>query len=144
MLCDNGAGMNARGRTLLLATALLMAAWPGVAQTVIWTSGTFTYDGAGNIRATEADTYVYDELGRLRTGTADQERTGASHQQSYTYDLYGNRLTTSTAPAGCVGGCAPNVAVDSHNHLTDHGASYDASGNLKTFDSFGYEYDGIG
>ena len=29
-----------------------------------WCSGTYQYDGAGNVTAMGADTYVYDELGR--------------------------------------------------------------------------------
>src|SRR5437588_5452783 len=126
-------------RLLLCCVALVVMARPARAQPVIWTSGTFTYDGSGNTTSTGADAYTYDSLSRLPTATADRERTGALNQQSYTYDAYGNRLTTTTSGATCVGGCAPNVSVDGFNHLSDHGATYDEAGNLKTFSPFTYE-----
>ena len=115
-----------------------------MAQPVMWTSGNFTYDGSGNVTYTGADSYVYDALSRLTYATADRERTGALNTQTYGYDAFGNRKTVTTTGAPCVGGCGVNVQPNIYNHVTDHGASYDPAGNLLTFDSFHYEYDGSG
>ena len=89
MRCDRRDVMHV-WRHIGVMLVLLMAPLPLVAQPVIWTSGTFTYDGAGNITFAGTDAYVYDELGRLTSGTADFQRTGAFKQQSYTYDAFGN------------------------------------------------------
>jgi RHS repeat-associated protein len=139
--------------SVLIAIASAMA-WPAGAQPVIWTSGTFTYDGAGNITATGADTYSYDAVGRLVRGTADKERTGALNEQTYTYDAYGNRLTVTTSGAACVEACGlPSIAYYPTNHINGYGASYDEAGNLKRFNpsndgspgsTFTYRYDGTG
>src|SRR4051812_18143175 len=138
---------------ILIAALLSAIGWRAIAQPVIWSSGTITYDGAGNIIAAGADSYSYDASGRLLTATADKERTGITNQQSYSYDAYGNRLTVTTS-TGCVEGCGlANVVYDAKNRINGYGATYDSAGNLKTFNSsgngspsstFAYAYDGTG
>ncbi|MBV9068120.1 MAG: hypothetical protein JO093_12215 [Acidobacteria bacterium] len=112
-------------------------------------SGTYTYDGAGNITAIGADTFVYDSVQRLVSSVT------RGVQENYTYDAYGNR-TSATGAVNCLGqtNCAQTVTVDSNtNHLiTINGAAvtYDAAGNIKmiaaTSSSPGavYLYDGMG
>jgi len=111
-----------------------------------WTTGTITYDGAGNITAMGADTFLYDTAGRLVKGTADQQRSGGSNRQEYSYDANGNRLSMTRVGADCVGTC-PSVTVTvsaSTNRITDHAATYDAAGNMTALDGGTYTYDGAG
>jgi YD repeat-containing protein len=52
-------------------------------------SGTYTYDGAGNITAIGADTYLYDTAQRLvRSVTRGVE-------EDYSYDAFGNRMSAT-------------------------------------------------
>lgn len=107
-----------------------------------WDSSTYAYDGSGNVRSIGDDSFVYDGLSRLQSATVSGQAT------SYTYDLYGNRLTASgeasvkvnsetnrlctnsTAP-GCAGAVSPYP-------------SYDARGNLLTYSGDTYTYDEVG
>jgi RHS repeat-associated protein len=112
-------------------------------------SGTYTYDGSGNITAIGADTYVYDGTQRLVSSVT------RGVQENYTYDAYGNR-TSATGAVNCLGqtNCAQTVTVDSNtNHLTTiKGAAvtYDAAGNIKTIAASSgspgavYSYDALG
>ena len=112
-------------------------------------SGTYTYDGAGNITGIGADTYVYDSAQRLVSSVT------LGVQENYTYDAYGNR-TSATGAVNCLGqtNCAQTVTVDSNtNHLMAiNGAAvtYDAAGNIKTIAAISgspgavYSYDGMG
>jgi len=112
-------------------------------------SGTYAYDGAGNIIAIGADTYVYDGAQRLVSSVT------RGVQENYTYDAYGNR-TSATGAVNCLGqtNCAQAATVDSNtNHLTSiNGAAvtYDAAGNIKTVAATSnspgavYSYDALG
>src|SRR5258706_14803925 len=78
-------------------------------------SGTYLYDGSGNIKFIGSDSFVYDNLGRLKKAIVQ------GSQQSYTYDTFGNRILTTraTGSVGCVGGCeASSTAFPQNNHLT--------------------------
>jgi len=109
-------------------------------------SGTYTYDGAGNITAIGADTYAYDTAQRLvRSVTRGVE-------EDYTYDAFGNRKS-ATGAINCLGQttCAQPVTVDSTtNHLTTingGNVTYDAAGNIATISGSPgtvYTYDGSG
>src|SRR5437870_5716677 len=121
-----------------------------------WCSGTYLYDGIGNIKTIGADTYVYDEMGRLKNGTADVQRTGRMSRQNYDYDLSGNRTNVyrDGGSVDCLGGCelSPPLTVNaSTNHITNHTCDddvvrpcYDAAGNLIRIDSATYSYDAAG
>jgi RHS repeat-associated protein len=112
-------------------------------------SGTYTYDGSGNITAIGADTFVYDTAQRLVSSVT------RGVQENYTYDAYGNR-TSATGAVNCLGqtNCAQTVTVDSNtNHLTTiNGAAvtYDVAGNIKTIAATSgspgavYSYDALG
>lgn len=56
-----------------------------------WTTGTYSYDGAGNVKSIDTTKFTYDAFGRLTKGGS-----GGGHHQSYTYDNYGNILTVTT------------------------------------------------
>ena len=82
-----------------------------------WTSGTYKYDGAGNIWAIGNDTFTYDSLSRLATANVK----GVS--ETYTYDAFGNLIQKTT------GSLTVGLPTDTAtNHLTEQ--SYDAAGNL--------------
>jgi RHS repeat-associated protein len=77
---------------LFLFTAAIAAS----AQTTpSWDSGTYTYDGAGNIIAIGTDHYGYDAFGRLAYGAAATPQS-PTNAQTYKYDRYGNLLKVET------------------------------------------------
>jgi RHS repeat-associated protein len=95
----------------------------------LWDSGTYTYDGAGNIDNIGTDYYRYDLLNRLRVG-----RT-AGKDSSNSYDAWGN-MTDYSAPGGPQGlGFATRSYLASSgivdNRIHDPGFVYDVMGNLR-------------
>ncbi len=71
-------------------------------------SGTYLYDGWGNIKFIGSDSFVYDNLGRLKKATVQ------ASQQTYTCDAFGSRILTTRAAgaAGRVGECeAPSTGL---------------------------------
>jgi RHS repeat-associated protein len=129
---------------LIVWTLLFGAA--GAVQGQSWTTGTFIYDGAGNITAMGTDTFLYDSAGRLVKGTADQQRSGGSNRQEYSYDAFGNRVVLTTVGTACVGACPPTDLLISaaSNRITNHGAVYDAAGNVTALDGYTFTYDAAG
>jgi len=85
-----------------------------------WTSGTYSYDGQGNITAIGSNAYSYDAFSRLATSTTN------GIPETYTYDRYGNLTQKKTG----TGSTALTVVsdVDDGNHLSGH--CYDKGGNL--------------
>lgn len=55
-----------------------------------WQSGTYQYDGSGNITAIGTDAYTYDTMNRLVTSTT------AGHTQNFDYDDQGNMKLATT------------------------------------------------
>jgi RHS repeat-associated protein len=109
-------------------------------------SGTYTYDGSGNITAIGSDTFLYDAEGRLKTAVI-RAVTG-----SYTYDAFGNRKT-ATGETNCSGQtvCATPLTLDSTTNrllTTTNGTTttvgYDAAGNITSASGGSYTYDGTG
>lgn len=83
--------MKSSGRLLLVA-ALTFGGLAVAGQTTSWTTGTYVYDGSGNIKNIGTQVYQYDALGRLVSGTVAPAQT-----QSVTYDAFGNIKTMTTA-----------------------------------------------
>jgi RHS repeat-associated protein len=135
-------------KTIMKAIALSLAisffAAPMHAATAkLWSSGTYEYDGAGNVTAIGADTYAYDSAGRLLAATVERQRGYMNGAQAYGYDPFGNLTAAdSTAALRCAGGvsCGGVVRVDPNtNRIAPDLATYDDAGNL-TSDGVGYEY----
>jgi len=85
---------------------------------VVWSTGEYVYDGAGNIAAIGGRKLTYDGENRLVQFTG----TGGLSDQTYSYDVYGNQ--TSNTLAG-------TIAVNSGtNRLSGNSATYDEAGNL--------------
>jgi RHS repeat-associated protein len=129
-------------RSLFVAAAAAAFAAAAAAQTE-WNSGTITYDGAANITAMGQDVYVYDSVGRLVSGTANQQQSGVTARQDYSYDAFGNRLNVTTTGTACVGRCAPSISVSTvTNRISGNNATYDSIGHMKSFGAESYTYDG--
>ncbi len=99
-------------------------------STVLFNTGTYSYDSAGNILgqsdATYGGTYTYDNRSRILSATY-----GAS-SKSFSYDRWGNLLSNS--PLTFQMSTSP-----SNNHIkvggSTTGVSYDARGNLTTYNT---------
>jgi len=137
----------ARIGNLCLWSSLLLLSVGAFAQTSEPWSGTYAYDGAGNIKAIGRNHYVYDGVNRLRQGTAI---TPAQQSvQGYTYDAFGNmRGMTTDADAAH----AFVVGVNSGTNRADDPSAcsgpvtcflgtYDEAGAQTTFGSTAYSFD---
>lgn len=125
-----------------LAAALTAAAQTGrsvetewTRTGTLWSSGTYTYDGAGNIiaigdvppgepNAVSVDKYTYDYAGRLLTATAHAR--SVRNTQAFKYDRFGNLIEVVTTE-----GITPPItrsypASPSTNRLA--GYAYDDAG----------------
>jgi RHS repeat-associated protein len=103
------------------------------------TTGSFAYDGAGNVKAMGADSFHYDAHNRLAGGTIDGQG------YSYTYDAYGN-LTSHTRA-----GTTVSICIDSKkNRMEEPGSScpyleahQSYFGNIETLQTTNYVYDAL-
>ena len=111
--------------------------------TVTWTSGTYLYDGSGNIKSIDGREFTYDAFGRLTRGKVD-----GTNVQTFTYDDFGNMLTVTTNSATATRfGVDP--ATNQMSKTTDPAgtpyngyAAYDADGSIRstvTGDTFTYD-----
>jgi RHS repeat-associated protein len=102
-----------------------------------WDTGTYTYDGSGNIRSIgTTQIYTYDLYGRLAYG-----KVQASRFQRFSYDRFGNLLNTTTnndTPP------TPQTISGVSNRLSSGGATYDAAGRMLTGTGVAFRYDGDG
>ncbi len=88
-----------------------------------WDTGTFDYDGSGNIHRIGSLTYRYDRLQRLVSGEA---KVGSSDRlQTASYDNFGN--LTQMITNGASQSMSPSSST---NRLGLSGTVYDAGGNL--------------
>ncbi|MFN7940737.1 MAG: RHS repeat-associated core domain-containing protein [Thermoanaerobaculia bacterium] len=105
--------------------------YSGILSGPTWSSGTYAYDGSGNIKAIGADRFSYDGVGRL-----DQSKVfaGSTQTQDYTYDAYGNLTNTTTNGVG-----VPSPANPATNRLSSQ--TYDGRGNQTGYNGALYLYD---
>jgi len=105
-----------------------------------WTSGTYAYDGAGNVTAIGANTYTYDKVSRLISASqyaGTTAGTGALKTQTAAYDVYGNLTSLTTDGAGLTLGTSTAT-----NRLTT--ANYDAAGSMTAWNLNTYAYEPLG
>ncbi len=90
-----------------------------------WNTGVYAYDGSGNVKLIDDETFRYDRMSRLISGQVDVG--GVSKTQSLTYDAFGNILSLTTD-----GAAQPTATSSATNRLTEASISpaYDAGGNL--------------
>jgi RHS repeat-associated protein len=115
----------------------------GVGGGANWDSGTYQYDGAGNVKRIGADWYIYDRVNRVVEGTS---LAPWKKKQKYTYDPFGNITKKETfANVGTTGEVLSESLPYSVNSATNRfnfaaSNAYDSSGNLM----FGiYAYDAV-
>ena len=101
----------------------------------LWSTGSFSFDGAGNITEIGASWFLYDGVSRLKQSavSTNQNGGGQQFQQSYGFDAFGNLL----AMTGTSAQSTPTSA--STNRLI--GGTYDNAGNLVAWEESSYEYD---
>jgi RHS repeat-associated protein len=103
----------------------------------VWNAGgAFQYDGSGNLWKQGANAYTYDPLSRLANATLYDAPAGGgvAHQQSFSYDAYGNLQSLTTD-----GSLLSTPTSGATNRLTS--GTYDAWGNLTAWNGNTYEYD---
>ena len=86
-----------------------------------FSSGAYLYDGAGNIKSIDLDSFKYDARSRLLT----------AYGKTYTYDRWGNVNPT------------PNRVDPATNRLMPLFGSYDSRGNLASANGQSYSYDAL-
>jgi hypothetical protein len=103
----------------------------------LWSSGTYKYDGSGNVIKTGNGYFLYDRVSRLIEGRVyvGTQGDGAQNWQSYTYDPFGNNQSIG----GTSGRTTPTSS--STNRLNGAGTVYDSAGNLTNWNANVYEYD---
>jgi RHS repeat-associated protein len=113
-----------------------------------WSSGDYSYDGAGNVTAIGNTRYAYDSANRLRGWYETFTGGHASHYLGY--DLFGNKYDLGFERCGSDPGSGmmhcmqTSVAVPVINAATNHfaGMSHDADGNFIANGTYSYQYDG--
>jgi RHS repeat-associated protein len=108
-----------------------------------WTTGTYSYDGAGNITKMGTSWFTYDKVSRLTTGTVFTGTigNGTQKQQTYTFDAFGNLTAVGGSPGRNI---AVNTATNRLVTSTDPATltTYDSAGNLTAWNGAAtYDYD---
>ncbi|MFL6193889.1 MAG: RHS repeat-associated core domain-containing protein, partial [Thermoanaerobaculia bacterium] len=123
----------------MLRPASITAAKSGV---TLWTTGTYQYDGGGNIWKAGTSWYEYDSLSRVKTGVVfpDPLGTGTQQKQTFSYDNYGNlqSITTQIGANPATTRSTPTSATT--NRLTGT-VTYDSAGSVTSWNGALYEYD---
>jgi RHS repeat-associated protein len=110
-------------------------------QPYTWTTGTYAFDGAGNIRSMTNGAVVerlrYDKVSRLveaELGSEDDRR------QSYVFDTYGN-ITSKTTDAPMTGvPVTTQIPVNAATNRLSGAVSYDNRGNLTAWNGHTYDF----
>jgi RHS repeat-associated protein len=108
---------------------------PRTEGTITWDSGTYVYDGAGNITAIGTESYSYDKMQRLIQSTIN------GSTDMYVYDEFGN-LTAKSA-----GGQSQTIPpVDRNTNQFSQfltGYTYDVAGNVTSAAGWQFAYDAM-
>jgi len=130
----------------VVETMALDAASRPLSQTVsgsgtFWNSGTYAYDGAGNIIGIGSQTYSYDKIGRLLSSTtASMDSTPVLRSQSYAYDIYGSMISRG----GATGNQAFAVDANTNRLVTINGqiqVGYNPAGSVYADGMYNYDHD---
>ena len=103
-----------------------------LAGTSTATLGDYGYDGQGNVVRIGGSRYLYDKASRVVRGTFD-----IGDFQAYSYDGFGNLVTISSSKPGM----GRNTPSDPTTNRLSGAVSYDASGNLTSWNGAVYQYD---
>lgn len=115
-----------------------------VAGTTLWDSGTYRYDGSGNIWKIGTSWFEYDSLSRLITGAVfpDPLGGGTQRKQSSAFDVFGN-LQSLTTQIGTGTATTRLTTTSSATNRLASPSTYDTAGDLTNWNGAFYEYDGL-
>ncbi len=124
-----------------MARPASLAARRAGASSDLWSTGTYLYDGAGNVKKMGNAYFLYDHVSRVIDGHVYDGPTGGGQlrYQTYTYDPFGNLTNIGGDPVASGRSTPTNALTNRHN-----GASYDVAGNMVGFNGATYEVDGFG
>lgn len=112
----------------------------------LWTSGTYAYDGAGNIKQIGTTSYVYDNAGRLRN--VNDTSFASPSKTTYKFDTFGNYLSTTVNYCGTLANGVKRCGSTSGTPLTLSGTTnhyanitYDDAGNVRADGPHTYTFD---
>jgi len=97
----------------------------------LWSTGTYAYDGAGNIKAIGSEAFVYDKVLRLTSGTIV---SSGNKTQTASYTPYGFMLTLNT------NGVNQSFTEVSGTNLIS-GPGYSNAGSMESWGGFTYTWD---
>jgi RHS repeat-associated protein len=100
---------------------------------VNWSSGSYLYDGAGDVVNIGSDQFSYDDRSRLLSATLS-----GIGSQYFCYDRWGNRVAKGTSPLTC-----SSYSPWSNNRVPPGTTNYDARGNMISNGSETYSYDSL-
>ncbi len=103
----------------------------------LYLSGSYFYDGAGNVTRTGNDYYLYDRVGRLVEGTVFQD--GNNEKQLYQFDGFGNLTEIETYFGSFLTQRRTISVTPSTNRLS--AAGYDAAGRQLNWGSYAYSWE---
>jgi RHS repeat-associated protein len=101
---------------------------PHAMGAISWDSGSYAYDGAGNIISIGSDNYLYDGVQRLK-----QSSTRGTIE-TYTYDGFGNMKTRTNMTI-------PSVDSSTNRYM---GYNYNQIGAVTADGSYTFTYDALG
>jgi hypothetical protein len=112
----------------------------GLLGLTLWTTGTYTYDGSGNVwkmvNVGSTDTFVYDKVSRLVEGKI----TSVSKKQCMVYDGFGNVLRADVIASSGTCLTTPSISIDPATNRMNAPVTYDAAGEQWTWNSGLYHY----
>ena len=102
-----------------------------------WTTGSYAYDGAGNIKAIGGNAYRYDQVSRIVEANVN------GNNETYAYvnpaGAFGNMTSKTTTPAGGTPLIVDLSTDPATNHLLNR--TYDAAGNVVVHEGENDEFD---
>lgn len=122
------AGNSGTPVTVTIAPDASLLPRPASISSSVWSSGTYAYDGVGDVLSIGADSFGYDSRARLSSAVYG----GAG--RAFTYDRWGN--LTSNGPTV--------IPIDpTTNRVSGGGAAYDSRGDMTAWGAEAMAWDGL-
>ncbi len=100
---------------------------------VLWQTGAYAYDGAGNIKTLGSDWFTYDGVNRLTVGTA----SAGALRQCTSYNAFGALTGLGTGTTRCTPSA---IGVDAATNRMASPVTYDAAGNMTAWGGKTYSW----
>lgn len=108
--------------------------------TSLWNTGTYSYDGAGNIKRIGPSYFTYDKVSRLTASSVNVSQGIAAplfKDQSHVFDPFGNIQSITT------NGTTVNTPTNSATNRLAVPSTYNTAGDLTLWQGNTYEYDAL-